>query len=121
MTQSSELFLLFVALLFFCLAAALILYFGLRSVRLRVLDMERVRRRQYADLVDRIERSNEHLNHDLQMTHQLLELSTQAGEERIERLLNRVTLSLDQQQKQMTQLREQVDTRLQSTLESRLG
>lgn len=87
----------------------------------RLTDMEKVRRRQHADLVDRVEKSNERMNHDLQMVNQLMQINAQANEERIERLLSRMTLALDQQQKQMKELRESVDSQLQKTLENRLG
>lgn len=104
---------------------ALCLYLWTRSLKnaltSRLGDMERVRRRQYADLVDRVERSNERINHDLQMVNQLMQINAQSNEERIERLLGRMTMAIDQQQKQMKELRESVDTQLQKTLETRLG
>ncbi|MEG1811726.1 MAG: DNA recombination protein RmuC [Clostridia bacterium] len=118
-----------VALVLSALLVALVLG-GILYVRLRRIERamnerlagsEKFRRRQYADLVERVDRSNERLNHDLQMVNQLMTVNAQSGEERIDRLLERMSMALEQQQKQMTEMRGAVDAQLKTTLETRLG
>lgn len=108
-----------------CLAAlaglGLALFLWTRALSRRLDEMERARRRQFSDLASRVERANQRMNQDLQMANQLLQISAQGSEERMERLLSRMTLALDQQQRQMKELRQSVDGQLQQALENRLG
>ncbi len=108
-----------------CLAAlaglGLALFLWTRALSRRLDEMERARRRQFSELASRVERANQRMNQDLQMANQLLQISAQGSEERMERLLSRMTLALDQQQRQMKELRQSVDGQLQQALENRLG
>lgn len=108
-----------------CLAAlaglGLALLLWTRALSRRLDEMERARRRQFSELASRVERANQRMNQDLQMANQLLQISAQGSEERMERLLSRMTLALDQQQRQMKELRQSVDGQLQQALENRLG
>lgn len=108
-----------------CLAAlaglGLALLQWTRALSRRLDEMERARRRQFSELASRVERANQRMNQDLQMANQLLQISAQGSEERMERLLSRMTLALDQQQRQMKELRQSVDGQLQQALENRLG
>lgn len=108
-----------------CLAAlaglGLALFLWTRALSRRLHEMERARRRQFSELAARVERANQRMNQDLQMANQLLQISAQGSEERMERLLSRMTLALDQQQRQMKELRQSVDGQLQQALETRLG
>ena len=92
-----------------------------KALHARLTEMERYRRREYANLTDRVEGNNARMHTDLQLINQLLSTSANANEERIERMLSRMSRALDQQQTQMTQMRETVDQKLEATLEKRLG
>lgn len=87
----------------------------------RMVEFEQYRRRQHADLAASVDRSNERAARDIQALSGSLLSSARVNEERVDKLIERINASLDQQQAQNERLRESMDRRLRETLETRLG
>lgn len=92
-----------------------------KSILTRLIDAERYRRRQSSELSESVERMSERFIRDSQLMNQMLTVTSRANEERLNELCERVSLSIDRQQRQMAEIREGVDTQLRATLEARLG
>ena len=117
------------------LAAAvfLILYLHgqMRDLKARMIEYEKIRRRQHGDLVLETERGLERQQRSLQDAVQLMSMSARQNEERLEALSASVARSIDETRRQVSEMRaandealsgirETVDSRLQATLEKRL-